>query len=268
MREGKRGNIFFKKGKKLLTNLRTLSIIIRFSEETLNGRQGDFNLLKENHRMDYEYVTRAEYQPVRIELEEIIHRAQRFLKENYKITFQYRLIGSGRRHLITRIKGGNSGYDFDYNLVLQGDPKDFKGEARLIKKYFMEAFRNAIKGTSYNPPEDSTSVITIKVVDRKKSKLLHKCDFAIVYYPNVDTDDGYMYLKNLKNGMYTFEQRVQSRKAEKKLKEILKVSKGWQLITDEYLKVKRNNNDPDKHSYILYLETINNVFNHIKQVKS
>ncbi len=52
----------------------------------------------------YEYVTKAEYQPVREELEKIIHKVQLYMKKNFKTSFQFKLIGSGKRHLITRVK--------------------------------------------------------------------------------------------------------------------------------------------------------------------
>ena len=62
----------------------------------------------------FEYVPKTEYAPVREEIEEIIRKAQSFLRKNYGITFQYHLIGSGNRHLIMRDTSGNKGYDFDY----------------------------------------------------------------------------------------------------------------------------------------------------------
>ena len=62
----------------------------------------------------YEYVNKNEYRPVREKLEDIIKKAQKILKQNDTgITFQYELIGSGSKHLITRVKGGNKGFDFD-----------------------------------------------------------------------------------------------------------------------------------------------------------
>ncbi len=51
----------------------------------------------------YEYVPKTEYAPVMNELEEIIRKAQVFLRQKYGITFQYHLIGSGKRHLIPKI---------------------------------------------------------------------------------------------------------------------------------------------------------------------
>lgn len=211
--------------------------------------------------MEYEYVSRSEYRPIREELEAIIHRVQKFMRKKYKTTFQYRLIGSGKKHLITREIGGNKGYDFDYNLILPTLDEGYHYIAKVVKEQFLEAFRFAVKGTNYKAPEDSTSVLTIKVVDHTQGRILHSCDFAIIYYRTEDVDDGYMYLMNWKNGTYSFEKRDLSHKADYKLYAILECSDGWKFIREEYLKLKNSNRDPDKHSYILYLEAINNVYN-------
>ena len=213
--------------------------------------------------MEFEYVTRAEYKPVRDELETIIHRVQKFMREKYDTTFQFRLIGSGKRHLITRVKGGNGGYDFDYNLILPAPGEGYRYNAKVVKEQFLEAIRFAVKGTKYKAPEDSTSAATIKVVNQKQSKILHSCDFAIIYYPTEDPDDGYKYLKNWKDGTYSFEMRNLSHKAEYKLYSILEYSDGWNCIRKEYLKLKNSNRDPEKRSYVLYLEAINNVYNRL-----
>ena len=52
-----------------------------------------------------------------------------------------------------------------------------------------------------------------------------------------------------------------------KLEEILEYKQGWNIIKDEYLKIKNRNKDPHKKSFILYLESIHNVYNHINQYK-
>lgn len=63
----------------------------------------------------YEYVTRREYSPINQDFQQIINQVHKEMKQ-YDITFQHELIGSGSRRLVTRILGGNTGYDFDYNL--------------------------------------------------------------------------------------------------------------------------------------------------------
>ena len=104
----------------------------------------------------------------------------------------------------------------------------------------------------------------IKVVSKKQSKIDHSCDFAIIYYPYGDADDGYFYLKNWKDGRYSVEFRQLSEGADSKLDELKQYSDWWDRIKAEYKKLK-NNNKQNKRSFVLYLESINNVYNHIKQ---
>lgn len=88
---------------------------------------------------------------------------------------------------------------------------------------------------------------------------------AIIYYASDDYDEGYYYLKNWKDGRYSFEIRNNSVNADYKLDEILEYEDGWNWIRDEYLKLKNRNPDKNKKSFTLYLESIHNVYNHIQQ---
>ena len=215
--------------------------------------------------MEYEYVNKSEYRPMREELEQIINRVHKYMRKYHDTTFQHRLIGSGKRHLITRIKGGNTGYDFDYNLIVEA-PIGFKWKEKVLKQHFMEAFAEAIKGTAYSNPKDSTSAITIKVVDQKNSKILRSCDFAIVYYEDNEESNGYYCLKNLKGqNRYVFEYRNLSHNIDGKLEDVLYYSDGWAEIKKEYLKLKCRNKDENKRSYSIYLEAVNNVHNRLPE---
>ncbi len=209
----------------------------------------------------FEYVPKTEYTPVKEELEKIIRKARLFLRQKYGITFRFRLIGSGNRHLIMRDTSGNKGYDFDYNLILPYKPEQ---KPKQLNEYFRLAFNYAVQEMAYKCPEDSTTVLTIKVVDQKHKKIAHSCDFAIIYYPYDDTDDGYFYIKNWKNGRYTFEFRQLAEGAESKLDELKEYSGWWSRIKDEYKKLK-NTNKQNKCSFELYLESINNVYDHINR---
>lgn len=211
----------------------------------------------------YEYVSKAKYKPYKEEIESIIKKVQRIMKTKYATTFRFELIGSAKRHLVTKIKDGNKGYDFDYNLILQ--KSNLWDNPQKLKEQFMRAFSMALKGTKYEEPENSTTSITAKVVDKKHSKIIISCDFAIIYYPD-DLDKGYMYIKNWKkNNRYSFEERCLSKNADYKLQKILKYEQGWNFIRDEYIKLKNHNKDLNKKSFILYLESIHNVYNHIQQ---
>ena len=58
----------------------------------------------------YEFVPKSEYLPVRIGLEKILKEVQNIIRDEF--TFQFRLVGSGNKHLITREINGNKGFDF------------------------------------------------------------------------------------------------------------------------------------------------------------
>lgn len=45
----------------------------------------------------------------------------------------------------------------------------------------------------------------------------------------------------------------------------LNMSRDGNCVRDEYIKLKNRNRDTNKKSFILYLESIHNVYNHIQQ---
>ena len=205
-----------------------------------------------------EFVSKKEYTPFREEIETIIKKVQKLLKKDDKdLTFQFRLIGSGSRHLITRKKSGNAGYDFDYNLIIN---QNFKWKPK-VREDFLNAFQMATKGTCFNKIKNSTSVITIKYV--KGDKVVVRSDFSIIYYPDDEECDYYKYIRFNKNRQnYTWEIRNVSRFSNEKFERLLEFyPQIWNKIREEYLKLKNTNKDENKHSFILYHEAINNIHN-------
>ena len=74
----------------------------------------------------------------------------------------------------------------------------------------------------------------------------------------------YYYLKHDKRQeSYDFIFRNLSRDVDAKVDEILEYNNGWNAIRDEYLKLKNANRDNNKHSFSLYLEAVNNVYNRL-----
>ena len=209
----------------------------------------------------YEYVSKSEYRPVREELEDIIKKAQKILRKNSGITFQFELIGSGSRHLITRIKGGNKGFDFDYNLILNCE-KNYYWKPKFARQEITKAIDEAIKGTKYDHPQNSSVAITIKVKDAQNSKIIHSCDFAVVYYPKENSDEHKYVRFDAKNNQYTWQIRKYTKNYHDKLDWLKENVNGyWNEIKKEYLKLKDNNKDLNKHSFQLFYEAINNIYN-------
>ena len=203
---------------------------------------------------DWYYVTKDEYQPVKNHIDSLIGQAQRILRQQ-GLTFQIHSIGSGRRKLITAKRNSNKGFDFDYNLEIKYCPKD--SNPAQIKNMVREAFRTVLKNTRFKDPDDSTSVLTINCVDTEHSKIIHGFDLALIYY---DQNGNLHYIRRDPNGSYVWAERgyrFDDRAYVKEIKEYY--VDGWGLIRDEYLKLKNNNNDPNKRSFDLYTEAVMNV---------
>lgn len=205
----------------------------------------------------YEFISKTRVQPVKEMLDGIIRKVQTELRKE-GITFQPALVGSAGRNLVTGVVSGNSGFDFDYNLILK---KCSFNEPEDIKDIFIRTINKVIKGTAYSNAENKTQVITIKVVDKKNSKILHSCDFAIVNEYD-DGNDFYqeILIKNKNNNTYVWNKRPFAKNYSSKISNI--ISNGlWPELKEEYLKLKNKNNDPEKKSFSLYFEALNNVYN-------
>lgn len=85
----------------------------------------------------YEYVSKAEYKPYKEEIESIIKKVQKIMKTEYDTTFQFKLIGSTNRHLVTKIKDGNRGYDFDPSNFAK---ERFMGQSKKTERAVYESF--------------------------------------------------------------------------------------------------------------------------------
>ena len=70
---------------------------------------------------DFEYVPKEEWEPIRDELLEIIHRLQNEVRDDF--TFQYHFVGSSKRKMITRDQNSNIGFDFDVNIEVNDPTK-------------------------------------------------------------------------------------------------------------------------------------------------
>lgn len=217
----------------------------------------------------YEYVTKAEYKPLKEEATRILQKMRSQLKN--ELPFSFQLVGSGKRHLVTRIKGGNKGFDLDYNLILDDDCYDY--DAKEVKNRFINAMKNALKDSRFHfsDPKDSSSVITLQSVDRKNSKIKYGCDFAIICY-TYDEDsnlDGYNYLKNdKKSGNYIWNFRSIGYDPEELVEEICECENGWNYVRNEYLRLKNCNAKNEKRSYAIYREAVNNVYKRLTESKN
>lgn len=203
----------------------------------------------------FEYVSKKEYMLVKKELIELINMVQNDVRDSF--TFRFDFIGSTSQNMITREVNGNKGYDFDVNIRVNDDDENYS--AKEIRDILKRAFDKYSHLFSYDYAEDSSRVITIKVKDKKNARILHSCDFAVVY----DCTDGkQQYIRYNKNqNVYIWEYQPDSfYRLEDKIKWI-KDNGLWQKVRNKYLSNKENNSDPNKKSRSIFAETIAQVYN-------
>lgn len=208
---------------------------------------------------DFEYVPNEEWEPVRDELLDIIHRLQDEVREYF--TFQYHFVGSSKRRMITRDRNSNIGFDFDVNIEVNDPDKNYEpDEIRNILHKGLDKVTNpygfSIFGYDYT--EDSTRVLTIKVKDKAHSRILHSCDFCIVY----ECGDGrQQYIRyNKKQNSYSWEYQPKGYVELPSKIDWIKEQGLWQQVRKHYLYKKNINDNPNKHSRAIFAETVHEVW--------
>lgn len=207
---------------------------------------------------DYEYVKKEEWQPVRDELYEIIHKLQDEVREYF--TFQYHFVGSSKRNMITQDRNSNTGSDFDVNIEVNDPDEDYSAEEiRNILRNGLDRVTNPYGRSifGYDYTEDSTRVLTIKVKDKANSRILHSCDFCVVN----DCEDGrQQYIRyNKKQQSYSWEYQPKGYYELPEKIEWIKKNGLWQQVRDVYLDKKKMNTDKNKKSRSIFAETVHQV---------
>ena len=202
---------------------------------------------------DFRYVTKNEAKPIKEELYQLLYEVQNLVRDHF--TFKFTTVGSSSRNMITYDANSNIGFDFDINIEVNDDDENFE------PKEIREIVRNAINRTAsrygYKNCEDSTRVLTIKKVDTFHSRIIHSCDFAIVYncgdgrqqYIRFNKDNNYYSWEYQGNGFIGLEKKI----------DWLKREKLWSELRVYYISKKNCNDNPDKHSRSIFAESINEM---------
>jgi hypothetical protein len=203
----------------------------------------------------YSFVEdKRELKEIREVCEQIIKSIQSsWLKEYF--TFQFNLIGSGGVKLVTR-NGSDGEYDLDYNLIIQKDKKNLFSNPKRIKEIFIEAFNDVNPNFGFKNAENSSSVITSKLV--YDNRLYFSFDVAILC-------EGYNgnYLKitqNKKTSQYYWSEIKSSRNYKSKMNALKKLGV-WNEVRNLYLSKKNMHlsRQDEIASFSVLLETLNEL---------
>lgn len=203
---------------------------------------------------DFVYVTKASARPIKNELLQIIREVQDIVRPYF--TFQFRPVGSSSRNMITYDIKSNIGFDFDFDFEINDDEEEYSAEK--IRYIIKNAIDQVAPIYGYKYCEDSTRVLTIKKVNTSVSKILHSCDFAIVYNCGDGRQQYIRFNKDLNN--YTWEYQGKGFKNLEQRIDWLKQNGHWGELQNYYIDKKNHNNNPDKHSHSILVESINEMY--------
>ena len=200
----------------------------------------------------YKFLTNnEEKRELRCACERIIKNVQQSSLREY-FTFQFELIGSGSLNILTK-NGATGEYDLDYNLIIQKDKQGLIDNPKKIKDLFMKAFNEANPTLGFESPENSTSVITSKLI--YDNRLHFSFDVAIMCE---GYNGDYLKLKyNKISGLYYWNQVNDSRGYKTKIK-VLKSNDLWVEAKKRYLEKKNMylKKNEEKASFSILLEVL------------
>ncbi len=202
---------------------------------------------------DYVY-DKQELKELKTACETIIKNVQQSWLKDY-FTFQFVLIGSGSNNLITQ-NGENGEFDLDYNFILQKDKQGLINNPKKIKELFIKAFNETNPDLGFKPAENSTSVITSKLI--YGNRLHFSFDVAIMCEGNNGN-----YLKIVHNKateQYYWNEVRHSRNYQTKIKAIKDAGK-WNDLRERYLELKNQHlsRQEDIASFSILIQAINEI---------
>lgn len=177
------------------------------------------------------------------------------------LVFHREIVGSFRRGVVSRVHNGNKGFDIDINLVIDYPGDGMKYIGKEIHTLYLNGIRQAVKGSPFSDPEESSSVFTLKCKDRSNSRIKYGVDLAVIYYEPDSTMSFLQYHKS--NGGFGFQKRDMPGDLEDMKDVIVKYYGGDDIIVEQYIHNKNSNYNENKHSFIIYVETICNLYNQI-----
>ena len=230
---------------------------------------------------DFRYVTKNKAKPIKEELYQILYKVQNLVRD--KFTFSFKPVGSSSRNMITYDAKSNIGFDFDINIEVNDDNEDF--EPKEIRTIIRTAIDRVAHRYGYKSCEDSTRVLTIKKVDTSHSRIIHSCDFAIVYnctdgrqqYIRFNKDNNYYHWEYQGKGFVGLEKKIDWLitllplgivialcivfffMPEQSNEVLGKRENLWGELQDYYIYKKNCNDNPDKHSRSIFAESINEM---------
>ncbi len=219
--------------------------------------------------MAYEYVSEKEVRPYRRECSQLLTELRDYLNEEFGINTQFFLVGSGSHARKLVMRNGNAPFDLDYNLMVIRMPEEYWNDTRYLKNRVRDSLNlvlrrnrsHVVRGGRFSDGKDSTSVITaLMYAPGILSQVAFSFDLAIL----ARDEDGtyYRLIHDKGSGNYHWGEAPSVHRIRKKA-DAIRSKKQWGEVRERY-KEKKNmyleRQDKNHPSYIIYVETINEVY--------
>ena len=194
---------------------------------------------------------------------DIVNQLVQSINNDSVMTVEACLVGSGAKNLITQNE--NEPIDLDYNLCIVSTKSINILDCCGIKEYVKKQFNKVLCTNDWNDCEDSTSALTTKRrVFKRGNQTEFSIDIAIIRkYHNtwqrlIHQKTGFVNLDR-----YYWNEVQDSGRLEEKV-HALKYENLWGKVRDSYLEKKDfylRRNDYNHPSFIVYVETVNQIYN-------
>lgn len=202
----------------------------------------------------YKFVEKKIADRYRSECSATLKKVQIALRKKYDINIKFTLIGSGARNLITR--DGKGPFDLDYNIIILNMPDIYWKNLSKLKETIRITFNSVEENEFFTDGKDSTSVITALLYFKDTPDIEFKIDIGIL---SENSEGNYQRLIHDKYwNRYYWNEVPKSDEIGKKAN-MLKREGWWQEVREVYLN-KKNNYFIRKTSFVIYVETINEVY--------
>lgn len=211
----------------------------------------------------YEYVPKREWEPVKRVLTSLLRDLADLVYNELGIRVRFQFVGSSNRGgscFITRVRGGNKGFDFDVNVIVERPSECEYWKAAWMRAQILKYCKIVFGGAGYQFPEDRTSVIRVKFLDESNRTIIHSCDLAT--FQDLGDGEGLKYCRKYNNGGYGWVSRGgNSWAVEERLSWLKRYVSNWHVcLRKEYLWLKNANKDECKASFQLFNEAVANVY--------
>jgi len=209
--------------------------------------------------MELEYIDRDDYKEELQFALAFINFLQNELRDD-DITFQPKYIGSKKTNLILQ-KQNNNYFDFDINLELGSNTYNWEDGKRIFNTIY-NSIANSVsnkESTNFQIKKTIGKGGIIKLEIYKNYRIYLYIDLAIT---KINEKNNISILRN--EQWYDRNQKL--KKIKGKVNRI-KNERRWNDLRDHYKELKIDNYYSDKPlpSYIIYIQAVNNLINHMNQ---